>query len=81
MDRCVYAKHNIKQNAEINTYNTIKKGVNKMTNRMTYEEYNIINNLKATEWRMVLAELDDEQVADYWLIKMIEDDHQAALNA
>lgn len=48
---------------------------------MTYEEYNIINNLKATEWRMVLAELDDEQVADYWLIKMIEDDHQAALNA
>ena len=27
------AKHNIKQNAEINTYNTIKKGVNKMTTR------------------------------------------------
>jgi hypothetical protein len=32
------AKHNIKQNAEINTYNTIKKGVNKMTNTMTAQQ-------------------------------------------
>ena len=52
-----------------------------MTNTMTYEEYETINNLNAGEWREMMAELSEEQVKDYWLIKLIIDDHEAALNA
>lgn len=50
-----------------------------MTNTMTYEEYETINKLNAKEWREVMAELDDEQRSDYWLIKLILDDAEAAL--
>jgi len=48
---------------------------------MTQEEYNIIESLSTAEWKMMMAELSEEQVKDYWLIKMLMDDHTAALNA
>tara|TARA_R110002126_G_scaffold83787_3_gene204246 strand:+ start:858 stop:1007 length:150 start_codon:yes stop_codon:yes gene_type:complete len=46
---------------------------------ITYDEYKMIDNLNTTEWKLVMAELDEDQTKDYWWYKLLEDDQAAAL--
>lgn len=46
---------------------------------ITYDEYKMIDTLNNAEWKQMMAELDEDQVKDYWFYKLLEDDHIAAL--
>ena len=46
---------------------------------ITYDEYKVIDTLNTAEWKQMMAELDEDQVKDYWFYKLLEDDRAAAL--
>ena len=77
------AKHNNKQNAEINTYNTIKKGVNKMTTMTTQQRIDIAEHeqelgfrLRIMSYREWLADTLEVDVEDITGLDMDADSKQ-----